>query len=184
MDDRYRARLIRKVHRLALRGYSVDQIALMSRLIGLEVRAILNGASQPDPAVKPAKPPKPAAKPKPVKPAKPPKPIKWKRTGAHLDSAGWTPPTPPVPAIAAAELVEALDLAVVPEPIPVDDGPAWTEPRSLRGEANGQSKLTRADVDEARELRAAGWSTGALAKRFGVQRSTMCYALNGTTWKD
>jgi hypothetical protein len=37
-------------------------------------------------------------------------------------------------------------------------------------------------VTELFTLRAAGWSTGRLARRYGVQRATICYALKGRTW--
>jgi DNA-binding CsgD family transcriptional regulator len=41
MDDRYPLALIRKVHRLAARGYSVDSVASKFGLASLEVRAIV-----------------------------------------------------------------------------------------------------------------------------------------------
>jgi hypothetical protein len=127
-----------------------------------------------------------------MKPPKPVKPPTWQRSNARLDTAGWTPPsTEELPAIAAAELVvhQAVDELLPTRPAtenPPADGPAWGhhQHRFAAGERHGRSKLTRANVDEARELRAAGWSTGRLAERYGVSRNTICYALNGKTWQD
>jgi hypothetical protein len=45
-------------------------------------------------------------------------------------------------------------------------------------------KLDRADVLEMRELRARGWTLPDLAKRFGVSKSTVHYALAGVYHKD
>ena len=69
-------------------------------------------------------------------------------------------------------------------PPPAVDGLAWSNPRTVKGEANGWIKLTQADVDKIRRLRGEGWSTGKLAHRFGVSRNTICAVLTGKTWTD
>lgn len=51
-----------------------------------------------------------------------------------------------------------------------------------RGSECGRAKLDEPKVSEMRRLRAEGWSTGRLARRFNVGRNTICYAINGTTW--
>jgi len=182
VDDRYPVALTRKVRRLASRGFSVAVIALACGLSALEVRAIL-----PKP-----KPIKPVEVPKPIKVPKPVKPAGWRRTDARLDAAGWLAPAPLPATSATAELVDHQAVAEVvnpPGPVPppaTADGPGWGHYQLAfaRGTSPGRSKLTQANVDEVRELRAAGWSTGKLAKRFGVARNTICYALNGTTWRE
>jgi hypothetical protein len=50
----------------------------------------------------------------------------------------------------------------------------WTGPESYH---YGASKLDTEQVAEIRELRRAGWSTGKLARRFAVTRSTICNVL-------
>lgn len=61
---------------------------------------------------------------------------------------------------------------------------SYTHPECRpRGEENKRSKLTAAIVREARVLKRRGWEGSELAKRFGVSKSTMCYALRGVTWK-
>jgi lambda repressor-like predicted transcriptional regulator len=71
-----------------------------------------------------------------------------------------------------------LDLAAglhFAEPRPALPEPAiWTGPESYRC---GAPKLDPQQVAEIRELRRAGWSTGKLARRFGVTRSTICNVL-------
>jgi hypothetical protein len=54
----------------------------------------------------------------------------------------------------------------------------WTGPESPHV---GNPKLTPDMVAEMKVLRAQGWSTGKLAKRYGVTRATICYALLGRT---
>ncbi len=55
---------------------------------------------------------------------------------------------------------------------------------AAQGEAHKRSKLTAAKVIEARALVAAGRETiNALAKRHGVDHSTMHSAVRGKTWK-
>jgi len=62
----------------------------------------------------------------------------------------------------------------------------WSGPASTqaRGEDHGSAKLTRPAVDKIRRLRAEGWSTGKLARQFGVARNTICAILTGKTWRD
>jgi len=102
---------------------------------------------------------------------------------AELDQAGAK-----LAAIAAAAVAE-LARAEAPAPPPAEL-PAtrheWTGSSSphARGEDHGSAKLSRADVKEIRRLRAAGSSTGELAKGFGVSRATICYAVSGVTWGD
>ena len=43
----------------------------------------------------------------------------------------------------------------------------------------GNPKLTPDMVAEMKVLRAQGWSTGKLAKRYGVRRATICYCALG-----
>lgn len=52
----------------------------------------------------------------------------------------------------------------------------------VRGSQHGRAILDEPGVAEMRRLRREGWSTGRLARRFGVSRNTAAYALNGTTW--
>jgi hypothetical protein len=64
----------------------------------------------------------------------------------------------------------------------------WADPivqaRNVsRGEAHGFSKLTTADVIEARRLRAAGMSNPAVAKRFNVAIPTIQDLVARRTWK-
>lgn len=53
---------------------------------------------------------------------------------------------------------------------------------SLQGEKHHKAKLTALDVRTLRERHAGGESTYRLAREFGVDRSTVGYAVNGTTW--
>jgi len=50
------------------------------------------------------------------------------------------------------------------------------------GEKNGQSKLTRADVDAIRSLRARGMTYSELSRRFNVAVETARSAAVGATW--
>jgi len=53
-----------------------------------------------------------------------------------------------------------------------------------RGTKVNSAKLTEAEVLEIRQIHAAGeMGCRRLAKRFGVNKSTMCSILNGKTWK-
>lgn len=66
-----------------------------------------------------------------------------------------------------------------PPPIVEDDrAPA----RPVRGSAHGRARLTEESVAEARRLKAEGWSYPALARRYGVNRVTLFYAISGRTW--
>lgn len=61
-----------------------------------------------------------------------------------------------------------------------------TEEGHVRGEKNGQSKLTEDSVREARRRYIKGCRKngyGALAKEFGVSRMVMTSAIQGKTWK-
>jgi len=137
-----------------------------------------------DPAEPPAPPlPPPTPKPRALDPAE-----AWRcRDAVGPDG------TVELPTIAAAgELVDHQARAELPTratenpPPATADGPGrgHFQGEFARGAAHGRSKLTQANINEARELRAAGWSTGKLAERFGVTRNTICYALLGKTWKD
>ena len=64
-----------------------------------------------------------------------------------------------------------------PEAPPVEPA-IWTGPENPYV---GNPKLTPDMVAEMKILRAQGWSTGKLAKRYGVTRATICYALLGRT---
>lgn len=55
--------------------------------------------------------------------------------------------------------------------------------RGNRGERNGRSKLTEAQVREARILHASGISRSEVARRMGISRTTMFCLLRGITWK-
>lgn len=58
-----------------------------------------------------------------------------------------------------------------------------TRPEQLpRGESHGRSKLTEADVREARTLRAQGWKWIPLAQRYGVAHHAIQLAVSGKTW--
>ena len=52
--------------------------------------------------------------------------------------------------------------------------------RQLKGEANGNAKLTEAQV---REIRTSQETLLALADKFGVSQMTVFYAKHGKTWK-
>lgn len=54
--------------------------------------------------------------------------------------------------------------------------------RSASGERNAMAKLTQADVDEIRKLRAAGWKQRELAVRFGVGVGAISKIELGQRW--
>ena len=56
--------------------------------------------------------------------------------------------------------------------------------RTCRKERNGRAKLTQADVDSIRTLRAQGATQASLAERFGVSKSAIQWVLNGRNWKE
>ena len=51
------------------------------------------------------------------------------------------------------------------------------------GEANGRAKLSRSDVISIRAARAAGESQRSIARRYGVNKSTIGQIDRGTHWK-
>jgi len=104
----------------------------------------------------------------------------WSEARARLEAL-----KAPPPADVARQVVGEL-AAIATSPIESAPVNTWVGPTSpwASGSAHGGSKLTEADVIEARRLRAEGWSTGKLAKKFGCARNTICYALNGKTWRD
>jgi hypothetical protein len=55
-------------------------------------------------------------------------------------------------------------------------------PIAPKGSAHGRAKLDESKVARMKRLRLQGWSTGALAREFGVGRNTVCYVVNGKTW--
>jgi hypothetical protein len=67
-----------------------------------------------------------------------------------------------------------------PEQPPVESA-IWTGPENPHV---GNPKLTPDMIAEMKVLRAQGWSTGKLAKRYGVTRATICYALLGRTFRE
>lgn len=115
----------------------------------------------------------------------------WGPRGEALERAEWTKARARLEALQASPPADVADLDVDKLPAtaasPIESPPVnpWVGPTSMSasGSAHGQAKLTEAAVMEARRLRAEGMSTGKLAKMFGCSRNTMCYALNGTTWK-
>ena len=65
-----------------------------------------------------------------------------------------------------------------PAPLELPEPAIWTGSEEWQ---IGQAKLDTEKVAEILELRRKGWSTGDLAKRFGVTRSTICNVLLGRT---
>lgn len=58
-------------------------------------------------------------------------------------------------------------------------------PKAQVGENNGRSKLSLADVHEARRLRReSGVTYKSLAERYGVSYAAIYYAVNRVTWAD
>lgn len=54
--------------------------------------------------------------------------------------------------------------------------------RSARGKDNGRARLKKKDVKRIKSLRNKGWTESAIAKLFGVGRSTISNILHGRTW--
>lgn len=54
--------------------------------------------------------------------------------------------------------------------------------RSAKGKNNGRAKLKKKDVKKIKNLRNKGWTESAIAKLFGVGRSTISNILHGRTW--
>lgn len=65
-------------------------------------------------------------------------------------------------------------------PVPV---PPNRPHHSPQGEKHGAAKLTAAIVVEARQRHAAGESCKSLAAAYGVDHTTIRYAISGRTWK-
>jgi hypothetical protein len=55
-------------------------------------------------------------------------------------------------------------------------------PLAPQGSAHGRAVLDESKVARMKRLRLEGWTTGALAREFGVGRNTVCYVVNGKTW--
>jgi hypothetical protein len=53
---------------------------------------------------------------------------------------------------------------------------------TVRGSAHGRAVLDEPKVARMKRLRLEGWTTGMLAREFGVGRNTVCYVLTGKTW--
>lgn len=53
---------------------------------------------------------------------------------------------------------------------------------STRGERSASARLTERDVIEIRRRYAAGETQRSLAEEFGVDQSTVSYAISGRTW--
>ncbi len=64
------------------------------------------------------------------------------------------------------------------EPSALPEPAIWTGTDAL---FPGPAKLDSQQAAEIRELRSAGWSTGKLARKFGVTRATICNVLSGRT---
>jgi hypothetical protein len=78
---------------------------------------------------------------------------------------------------AVAPVATSHPLAVAPAALP-EGGMRPT----VRGSDHGRAKLDEPKVIEMRRLRREDWSTGRIARMFGISRNTACLALNGTTW--
>lgn len=52
----------------------------------------------------------------------------------------------------------------------------------LKGERTAKAKLTEADVQEVRRLRAEGWSQQRIADKFGVAQPSISSLLRGKSW--
>ena len=70
-----------------------------------------------------------------------------------------------------------------PAPAPDHPGGPLRFGPEPRGTDNGRSKLTEADVAELKGRRREGWSTGELARFFGVTRGNVCAIIHGKTWR-
>lgn len=84
-----------------------------------------------------------------------------------------------------AEPFEHVDLVTLRDPDPWGVMPS-SEPLLVarpRGSRHGRSKLTEAQVSEARLLYFQGWSCRRLGRRYGVHKATIDYAVTGRTWR-
>jgi len=57
-------------------------------------------------------------------------------------------------------------------------------PPLKKGEANGNSKLCAGNIREIFEMKRAGVSFRKIANRYGVSQGTICFIVNGETWKE
>jgi plasmid maintenance system antidote protein VapI len=73
-----------------------------------------------------------------------------------------------------AEMLTLAAVAYFAGPAELPEPAIWTGPESYQ---IGAPKLDSKQVELIHELRRAGWSTGKLARRFGVTRSTICNVL-------
>lgn len=62
----------------------------------------------------------------------------------------------------------------------------WSKGRGARlsGEQHSRARLTLPDVIEIRRLRAEGWSTPRLAKRFGLNNAYVWRLVRGEYWRE
>jgi lambda repressor-like predicted transcriptional regulator len=67
-------------------------------------------------------------------------------------------------------------------PVDADEEEAGPDPRASFGEDNGRSKITRAQADELRRLKKAGWTTADLMTRYGLSKSGVYAVFNGLAW--
>jgi hypothetical protein len=76
---------------------------------------------------------------------------------------------------------ELVDQVFPPPPAAGASAPFVPLPEEDR--IGGRVKLDEEKVAELRRLKAEGWTYPRLARRFGIARSTVHYALNGCTWR-
>jgi plasmid maintenance system antidote protein VapI len=87
------------------------------------------------------------------------------------------------------EVAWPLPRRVVPRPprrsgldVPASGETFAGGPMSHKGSAHGRAVLDEPKVARMKRLRLEGWTTGMLAREFGVGRNTVCYIVNGKTW--
>ena len=73
--------------------------------------------------------------------------------------------------------------AFPPPPPPGHPGGPLRLGPGARGSDHGRARLTEALVTEARRLKSEGWSYPELARRYGVGKVTLFYAITGKTWR-
>jgi hypothetical protein len=119
--------------------------------------------------------------------------------GLVADAFDTPPPPPPLPPRGEGRERTAGRFEDDEDIIPIEEALAWApiRPRPVaphpggllmlgpaaRGTTHGRRKLDVDKVREIRRLRREGWSTGALARRFGVSRALVCYVLAGRIWR-
>ena len=64
----------------------------------------------------------------------------------------------------------------------MDDKAAKGREADKRGEKNGRSKLTMADVERVKQMRIEGMSQQAIANEVGVSQVAISALLRGKTW--